>query len=79
MDSAEDLTAVNVLDDIIVNAISTIRKNKKRSDETSIFEFFNKSLENANLTKITINETLTSTSKNNRITNKLTNGKNHTL
>ena len=79
MDSAEDLTAVNVLDDIIVNAINTIRKNKKRSDETSIFEFFNKSLENANLAKITINETLTSTSKNNRITNKLTNGKNHTL
>ena len=29
MDSIEDLTAVNALDDIIVNAINTIRKNKK--------------------------------------------------
>ena len=36
----------------------------------------NKNLENANLTKITINERLTSMSNNNRITNKLTNGKN---
>ena len=56
MDSIEDLTAVNVLDDIIVNAISTIKKNKKRPDETSVYEFLNKNLENANLKKITINE-----------------------
>ena len=76
MDSIEDLTAVNVLDDIIINAINTIRKNKKRPDETSIYEFLNKNLENANLTKITINERLTSMSNNNRITNKLNNGKN---
>ena len=34
MDSIEDLTAVNVLDDIIINATNTIRKNKKRPDET---------------------------------------------
>ena len=58
MDSIEDLTAVNVLDDIIVNAINTIRKNKKRPDETSVYEFLNKNLENANLKKITINERL---------------------
>ena len=76
MDSIEDLTAVNVLDDIIINAINTFRKNKKRPDETSIYEFLNKNLENANLTKITIDERLTSMSNNNRITNKLTNGKN---
>ena len=76
MDSPEDLTAVNVLDDIIINAINTIRKNKKRPDETSIYEVLNKNLENPNLTKITINERLTSMSKNNHITNKLTNGKN---
>ena len=76
MDSIEHLTAVNVLDDIIINAINTIRKNKKQPDETSIYEFLNKKLENANLTKITINERLTSMSNNNRITNKLTNGKN---
>ena len=36
MDSIEELTAVYVLDDIIVNVINTIRKNKKRPDETSI-------------------------------------------
>ena len=76
MDSIEDLTAVNVLDHIIINAINTIRKNKKRPDETSIYEFLNKNLENANLAKITINERLTSMSNNSRITNKLTNGKN---
>ena len=76
MDSIKDLTAVNVFDDITINAINTIRKNKKRPDETSIYEFLNKNLENANLTKKTINERLTSTSKNNCITNKLTNGKN---
>ena len=28
-DSIEDLTAVNVPDDIIINAINTIKKNKK--------------------------------------------------
>ena len=39
MDSIEDVTAVNVLDDIIINAINTIRKNKKRQDETSTCEF----------------------------------------
>ena len=76
MDSIEDLQAVNVLDDIIINIINTIRKNKKRPGETSIYEFLNKNLQNANLTKITINERLTSMSNNNRITNKLTNGKN---
>ena len=76
MDSIEDLTAVNVLDDIIINAINTIRKNKTRPDETSIYELFNKNLENTNLTKITINERLTSMSNNNRIINQLTNVKN---
>ena len=72
MDSIEDLTTVNVLGDIIINAINTITKTKKRPDETSIYEFLNKSLENANLTKITINERLTSMSNNNRITKKKT-------
>ena len=55
MDSIENLTADNVLDDIVINGINTIRKNKKRLDETSIPEFLRKNLENANLTKITIN------------------------
>ena len=55
MDSIENLTADNVLDDIVINGINTIRKNKKRLDETSISEFLRKNFENANLTKITIN------------------------
>ena len=76
MDSIENLTAVNVLDDIILNVTNTIRKNKKRPYETLMYEFLNKNLENADLTKITINERLTSMSNNNRITNKLTNGTN---
>ena len=37
MDSIEGFKAVNVLDDTIVNAISTIRENKKQTDETSIY------------------------------------------
>ena len=72
MDSIEDLTAVNVLEDIVINDIDTIRKNKKRPDETSVSEFLNKNLENVNLTKITINERLTSMSNKNPIINKLT-------
>ena len=50
MDSIEDLTAVNVLDDIIINAINTIRKNKKRPDETSMYDLLNKNLENDRIT-----------------------------
>ena len=76
MDSIEHITADNVIGDVIINAINTIRKNKKQPDETSIYDFLNKSLESANLSKITINKRLTSMSNNNRITNKLTNGKN---
>ena len=76
MDSIEHITADNVLGDVIINAINTVRKNKKQPDETSIYDFLNKSLESANLSKITINKRLTSMSNNNRITNKLTNGKN---
>ena len=76
MDSIEDLKVVNVLDDIIINPINTIRKNQNQPDETLIYEFINKNLKNANLTKVTINERLTFMSKNNRITYKLTNGKN---
>ena len=76
MDSIEHITADNVIGDVIINAINTIRKNKKQPDETSIYDFLNKSLESANLSKIIINKRLTSMSNNNRITNKLTNGKN---
>ena len=54
MDSIEYLTAVDVLEAIIINAINTIRKDEKRPGETSIYEFLNKNLGNANLTKITI-------------------------
>ena len=76
MDSIEDLMAVNILDDITINAINTIRKNKKQPDDTSIDKFLNKNLENANLTKININERLTSMSNENHNTNKLINGNN---
>ena len=55
MDSIEDLTAFNILDDITFNDLNTIRKNKKRPDEISIYEFLNKNLENANLAKVTMN------------------------
>ena len=70
INSIEDLTAVDVLEDII-NAINTFKKNKKRPDETTIYQFLNKNLENTDLTKIIINDRLTFMSNNNRITNKL--------
>ena len=70
INSIEDLTAVDVLEDII-NAINTFKKNKKRPDETTIYQFLNKNLENTDLTKIVINDRLTFMSNNNRITNKL--------
>ena len=44
MDSIEDSTAVHVLDDIIVNAMNAIRKNKKQPDKTLIYEFWKKTL-----------------------------------
>ena len=75
MDSIKDLTAADVLDEIIIN-IHTITKNKKPPDESSIYEILNKNHDNANLTKITMNERLTFMSNNNRITNKLNNEKN---
>ena len=70
------LTAADLLDDIINNAINSIRKNKKRPDESSIYEFLNKDHANANLTKITINQGITFRSNNNHITNTLNNEKN---
>ena len=53
MYSIEDLTTVDILDTIRINSMNTIRKSKKWPDETSIYEFLNKNLEKANLTKIT--------------------------
>ena len=76
MDSIEDLTIVDILGYVIINAINTIRKNKMRPNETLIYKFLNENLGNVNLTKITINERLTSMLNNNRIRIKLTNGKN---
>ena len=58
MDSIEDLTAVNIHGDIMVNRVNTIRKNKKRPDETSIYKYLSKNLENANVTKITKDQLL---------------------
>ena len=50
-----DLIGDLIIDNIIINAINTIRKNKKWPNETSIYKILNKNLENANLTKITLN------------------------
>ena len=74
-DSIEYLTEVDVLGDAIIIAIYTVRKSKKRPDE-SIYEFFNKSFENANLKKINVNNRLTFMPNNICITNNSTNGKN---
>ena len=38
------------LDNLILNAINTIRKNKKRPDASSIYEFIYKKLKNTDIT-----------------------------
>ena len=52
METLENQITVETLDHLIMNAIKEIRySKKKRPDETSIFEYLNKTLENSELSK----------------------------
>ena len=63
------------LDNLILNAINTIRKNKTRPDASFIYEFIYKELKNLDITIEIIGKRLSTLTNNNKIENKSTNGK----
>ena len=63
------------LDNLILGAINTIKKNKNPPDAFSISEFMYEELKNPDLTTGIIEQRLSSLTKNNKIENKSTNGK----
>ena len=48
--SVKSLITDETLDDLILNAIISIRNNKKRPDSNSIFEYINRELKNSDIT-----------------------------
>ena len=75
METIEQEIADECLDDLILNTINTIRKNRKRPDTSSIQEHLHKKLNNCNVTAEIIESRLSFLTKKNKIENKLTNGK----
>ena len=49
-DSIKSVITDETLDDLILNAIISIRNNKKRPDSNSIFEYINRELKNSDIT-----------------------------
>ena len=49
-DSIKFVITDETLDDLILNAIISIRNNKKRPDSNSIFEYINRELKNSDIT-----------------------------
>ena len=45
--SIKSVISNETLDDLILNAITSIRNNKKRPDSNSIFEYINRELKNS--------------------------------
>ena len=64
-----------IADELILNTINTIRKNRKRPDTSSTHEYLQKKLNNSDVTAEIIESRLSFLTKKNRIENKLTNGK----
>ena len=61
METVENQITLETLDHLITNAIKGMRySKKKRPDENSIFEYFNKTLENPDLSKQYIESRLSS-------------------
>ena len=50
IDTCTNLITDETLDDLILNAIISIRNNKKRPDSNSIFEYINRELKNSDIT-----------------------------
>ena len=75
MDIIEKNLSNDELDNLVINAIATIRKNKKRPDSSSIYDYFNKTLSNPDITKEILSNRLLYLTKNNKLKNKPVNGK----
>ena len=76
MEPIEQKNADGHLDNLILNTINTIQKNRKCPDKSSIHEYLHKQLNNDDVTAEIIQIRLSCLTKKNRIENKLTNGKN---
>ena len=75
METLEEAITNDALDDLSLNAIKSIRNNKKRPDCYSIYDYLSKSLSNSDITKQLISSRLTYLTENNKLKNKQTNGK----
>ena len=75
METLEEAITNDALDDLLLNAIKSIRNNKKRPDCYSIYDYLSKSLSNSDITKQLISSRLTYLTENNKLKNKQTNGK----
>ena len=75
MEALEETIPNNDLDDLILNAIKSIRNSKKRPDCSSIYDYLSKSLSNSDITKELISSRINYLIENNKLRNKQTNGK----
>ena len=75
METINQKIADQCLDNLILNVIDTIRKNKKRPDGSSIHEIIYKELKNRDITIEIIEKRPSSLTYNNKIENTSTNGK----
>ena len=75
METIKQEIADKYLDNLMLNTINTIRKNRKRSDPSSIQGYLHKKLNNSDVTAEIIETRLSFLIKKNKIEKKLTNGK----
>ena len=74
METLEETITID-LDNLILNAIKSIRNSKKRPDFSSIYDYLSKSLSNSDITKELISSRINYLTENNKLRNKQTNGK----
>ena len=77
METIEQEVAHEYLDNLILNTINRIRKNRKRPDTSSMHEYLHKKMNNSDVTAEIIESRLSFLTKKNRIENKLINGKSY--
>ena len=75
METIEQETVDEYLDNLILNTINTIRKNRNRPDTSSIQQYLHKKLNSSDITAEMIESRLSFLTKKNKVENKLTNGK----